>query len=388
MKKLPPRQRAIPSAFDLSEQDLMAILCVDPPGRIVSGLGGGTVHISRHAKGMSVMIFFFWLGFILLVIFLLALDLGVFHRKAHVIRSREAFLWTFFWIFLALLFNVFIYYAYQNHWLGIGMGTGQSRTGSDAALKFFTGYVIEKSLSLDNIFIIAMIFSYFNVSPVYQHRVLFWGILGALIMRGVIIATGAALISKFSWMIYVFGILLILTAVRMLVIRHDNLEPDKNPLVKIARKFYPVTEGFKGSTFFSRVGEKRAITPLFLVLLIIESTDVMFAVDSIPAIFAVTTDTYIVFTSNVFAILGLRALYFALAASMAKFRYMKMSLVFILSYVGVKMLLSHVYPIPTLISLCVITTILLVGICASIYAGERDTAKLASPIRGGEDEGK
>jgi tellurite resistance protein TerC len=333
------------------------------------------------------MVFLFWLGFILLVIFLLALDLGIFHRKAHVIRSREAFVWTFFWIFLALLFNIFIYYAYQHHWLGIGMGHGQSSTGGDAALKYFTGYVVEKSLSLDNIFIIAMIFTYFDVSPIYQHRVLFWGILGALIMRGIMIATGGVLISRFSWMIYVFGILLIVTAVRMLVIRHDNLEPNKNLLVKLARKIYPITQDFEGSKFFSRVGERRAITPLFLVLLIIESTDVLFAVDSIPAIFAVTSDTYIVFTSNIFAILGLRALYFALAAVMAKFRYLKMSLVFILSYVGVKMLLSHVYPIPTLISLCVLTVILLVGILASIYASERDTAKLSSPIGGGKVEG-
>ena len=315
---------------------------------------------------------FFWVGFLLLISLLLALDLGVFHRKMHRIKTREAILWTIFWIFLALLFDVFIYYSYHYHWLGIGESLHHLQSGEDAALKYFTGYIIEKSLSLDNIFVIAMIFAYFHVQALYQHRVLYWGILGALIMRGVMIIAGIALINKFYWMIYLLGILLIFTAVRMLLTRKETIDPDKNLLVQLARKIYPVTKGYEGSKFFSRVGNRRAITPLFLVLLIIESTDVLFAVDSIPAIFAITTDPYIVFTSNVFAILGLRALYFALASMMERFRYLKLSLVFVLAYVGVKMLLSHVYKIPTLISLGIIIVFLSVGIIASIFASHRE----------------
>ena len=320
-----------------------------------------------------------WIGFLIIIVLLLILDLGVFHHKRHVIKTREAILWTLFWISLALLFNIFIYYGYKNHWLGIGSGAHQVRTGGDAALKYFTGYIIEKSLSLDNIFVIAMIFSYFKVPAMYQHGVLFWGILGALIMRGVMIIAGAALIEKFTWMIYVFGIFLIITAIKMLITRHDHIEPEKNVLIKLAKKIFPVTDNYEGAKFFTKLGKAKAITPLFLVLLIIESTDVLFAVDSIPAIFAVTTDPFIVFTSNIFAILGLRSLYFALAAMMDKFRYLKMSLVFVLAYVGIKMTLSHLFPIPTLVSLSIIGTMLFVGIVSSIIAGNRNTAKLKSP---------
>jgi tellurite resistance protein TerC len=323
---------------------------------------------------------FFWLGFLILIFLLLGLDLGVFHRKDHIIGFKEALLWTLFWIFLSLLFNVFIYFAYENQLLGIGVEQHHVQTGIDAALKYFTGYVIEKSLSLDNIFVIAMIFSYFKVPLVYQHRVLFWGILGALIMRGVMINIGAALINTFAWMIYVLGIFLILTAVKMLITRHDNIEPEKNLLIKVAKKIYPVTTEYHGSKFFINLNGVRTITPLFLILLIIESTDVLFAIDSIPAIFAVTTDPYIVFTSNVFAILGLRSLYFALASLMDKFRYLKMSLVFVLAYVGVKMILSHTFTIPTPVSLSIIAGILVVGITASLIASKRDTAKLRSPL--------
>lgn len=321
-----------------------------------------------------------WVGFLLLVFLLLALDLGVFHRKQHVIGAREAIAWSAFWIFLSLVFNGLVYYMYEHHWMGIGLVMGHEVGGKQAAIEFFTGYVLEKSLSLDNIFVIAMIFSYFSVPAIYQHRVLFWGILGALVMRGIMIAAGAVLIQRFSWMVYVFGILLIVTAVKMLIARHDNLQPDKNPLVRLARKLYPVSDAFEGQKFFTRIDGKSAITPLFLVLLIIESTDVLFAVDSIPAIFAVTRDPFIVFTSNIFAILGLRSLYFALAAVMDKFRYLKVSLVFVLAFVGVKMLLAHHYPIPTFFSLSVILGILLVGIAASLYASRRDTAKLRSPL--------
>lgn len=322
----------------------------------------------------------FWIGFLILIFILLALDLGVFHRKAHVIKAKEALLWTIFWIFLALLFNIFIYYAYEHHWLDIGLGKNHLTNGSDAALKYFTGYIIEKSLSLDNIFVIAMIFAYFKVPSIYQHRVLFWGILGALIMRGIMIFAGTALINKFSWMIYIFGILLIITAIKMMVTRHDTIEPEKNILIKFAKKLYPVTSNYVKARFFVRKGKVKAITPLFLVLLIIESTDLLFAVDSIPAIFAITTDPYIVFTSNVFAILGLRSLYFALAAMIDKFRYLKMSLVFVLAYVGIKMILSHSFPIPTLISLAIIATILFVGIAASIIAAKKEVRVLEPPL--------
>jgi len=321
-----------------------------------------------------------WLAFLVIVIGLLALDLGVLNRKAHVISTPEALGWTAIWVILALVFNVAVYYLYEHHLLGIGAELGHELNGRQAALLFFTGYLVEKSLSLDNIFVIALIFAYFRVPAMYQHRVLFWGILGALVLRGAMILAGAALIRRFDWIIYVFGALLILTAVKMLVARHDNLEPNKNPLVKLARRLYPVSPDFEGSRFFTRLEGRRAVTPLFLVLLVVESSDVLFAVDSIPAIFAVTTDPFIVFTSNVFAILGLRSLYFVLAGIMDKFRYLKMSLVFLLAYIGVKMLLSHHYPIPTFVSLCVICGILAVGILASIYAGQRDTARLSGPM--------
>ncbi len=321
-----------------------------------------------------------WAAFIIVILALLALDLGVVNRKAHVIRTPEALAWTAFYVVLALAFNVGVYYLYENHWLGIGQEIGHELTGRQAAVQFLTGYVIEKSLSLDNIFVIALIFTYFQVPLAYQHRILFWGVLGALIMRGAMIAAGAALIRRFDWIVYVFGALLLLTAVKMLVARHDNLRPGANPLVRLARRFYPVTDGFRGAHFFANVGGKRGITPLFLVLLVVESSDVLFAVDSIPAIFAITRDPFLVFTSNVFAVLGLRCLYFALAGLIDRFRYLKMGLVFILAYVGVKMLLSHHHPIPTGVSLVVIAGMLLVAVLASVLGAQRDTARLESPL--------
>lgn len=321
-----------------------------------------------------------WLGFLLLVALMLALDLGVFNRHAHVIKAKEALLWTAFWILLALVFNVAIYFMYENNWLNIGNADGELLPGGQAALQFFTGYIVEKSLSLDNIFVIAVIFSYFKVPAMYQHRVLFWGIVGAVILRGAMIVAGTALIERFTWMTYIFGGLLIATAVKMMITRHETLEPDKNPLVRLARRFYPVSKDFEGQHFFTHLEGRRAMTPMFLVLLVIESTDVLFAIDSIPAIFAVTHDPFLVFTSNIFAILGLRSLYFALAAMMDKFRYLKHSLVFVLSYVGVKMILTHHHPIPTTTSLIVIASLLTVGILASIYAGRRDPVPLASPL--------
>lgn len=330
------------------------------------------------------MTIWLWIGFVVFVLVMLALDLGVLNRKAHVIAPREALVWSGVCVSLALLFTVAVYFIYENHWFGIGVdGAGPNAppplSGKDAAMQFLTGWVIEYSLSLDNIFVIALIFTYFAVPRLYQHRVLFWGILGALVMRGVMIALGAALIHRFHWIIYVFGALLIFTAIKMLRSQDEQIEPENNPLVKIARKLYPVTNEFHEEKFFVKEGGKTAITPLFLVLLVVESTDVLFAVDSIPAIFAVTKEPFLVFTSNVFAILGLRSLYFLLASMLDKFRYLKISLVFILAYVGVKMLVSEHYPIPTSFTLMLIGAVMGMGVVASILRNRRDANRKPPP---------
>ncbi|MFH0982421.1 MAG: TerC family protein [Planctomycetota bacterium] len=328
---------------------------------------------------MDGMVIWLWIGFIAFVLSMIALDLGVFNRKAHVISTREGLAWTGVWVALALLFNAGVYFMYEHHWLGLGWHTIEPLDGQQAFWKFFTGYLIEKALSLDNIFVIALIFAYFRVPRIYQHRVLFWGIMGALLMRGLMIGAGTALIRRFEWTIYVFGALLIVTAVKMLITRPETLKPERNPLVRLARRIYPVSTTFQEQRFFTRVDGRRAITPLFLVLLVVESTDVLFAVDSIPAIFAITRDPFLVFTSNIFAILGLRSLYFALAGMIEKFRYLKVSLVFVLAFVGVKMLLSHHYLIPILFSLSVIIGILLVGVLASIAGAPRPAAPRVPP---------
>ncbi len=321
-----------------------------------------------------------WALFILLVVLLLALDLGVFNKNAHEISTKEATRWTVLWVFISLLFNALIYVMYENNWLGIGLHIGNPLTGEEAALKFFTGYLIEKSLSIDNIFVIAMIFAYFKIPLMYQHRVLFWGILGAIVFRGVIIVVGTSIMRNVEWVNYVFGGLLILSATKMLVTRHDNIEPYKNPIIRLIKRFYPIADALDGGKFFTVVNGKKAMTLLMVALLVIESTDIFFAVDSIPAIFAITTDAFIVFTSNIFAILGLRSLYFVLASMMDKFRYIKMSLVFVLAFVGVKMLLVHHFQFPVFVSLSVILGILLVGIISSVMAAKQDTAKLKSPL--------
>jgi tellurite resistance protein TerC len=311
-----------------------------------------------------------WAGFVVFVLTMLALDLGVINRKAHVIRIREAAIWTSFTVFLALCFNLILYFMYENHWLGMGLGEGHEPTGSRAAIQFLTGYIVELSLSLDNVFVIALIFQYFRIPQIYQHRVLFWGILGALIMRGAMILAGAALIKRFDWIIYVFGAFLIFTAVKMMIVRSETMHPERNLLVRAARRLYPISTALDGQKFFTRMDGHRAMTPLFLVLLLVESSDVLFAVDSIPAIFAITRDPFIVFTSNVFAILGLRSMYFAISGAMEKFRYLKSSLVFVLAFVGVKMLLSHHHPIPGPVSLAVILGILAVGLVASLVTSK------------------
>jgi tellurite resistance protein TerC len=310
-----------------------------------------------------------WVGFLTLVGAMLALDLGVLNKKDHEVGTKEALIWTAVWIGCSLLFNVAVYYIYEHHLFGIGVA--DDRGGRAAAVEFLTGYLIEKSLSLDNIFVIALIFSYFKIPLIYQHRVLFWGILGALIMRGVMVLAGAALIQNFSWMVYVFGGFLIVTAIRMLFQKEENIDPNNNWLVRVARRIFTLAPNLEGNRFFTVYHGKRAVTPLFLVLLVVESSDVLFAVDSIPAIFAVTSDPFIVFTSNIFAILGLRSLYFALASLLDKFRYLKQSLVFVLAYVGVKMILSHTYHVPAGFSLGVIVGVLAVGVIASIIARKK-----------------
>jgi tellurite resistance protein TerC len=326
------------------------------------------------------MTWLLWTGFLTLIGLLLALDLGVLNRKPHVVSAREALGWTGTWIAVSLLFNALIYVMYENHWFGIGESVTHSISGRQAAVDFFTAYVVEKSLSLDNIFVMAMIFSYFGVPPQYQHRVLFWGILGALVMRGGMIAVGLALISMFSWVTYIFGGLLLLTAAKMLIVQDDNLDPEKNVLLRMVRRWIPVTDAFREHFFFVREHGRLMATPLFLTLALVESTDVIFAVDSIPAVFSVTRDPFIVFTSNVFAILGLRSLYFALAAVMDRFQYLKTSLVFLLAFIGVKMIISHHYPISTEVSLAMIGGILLVGVMASLLGANVDTAHLVSPL--------
>jgi len=294
--------------------------------------------------------FWIWIGFTAFVLAMLALDLGVFHRKAHVISIRESLTWTGVWVGLALLFNAGVW----------------SLAGAQKGLEFFTGYLIEKSLSVDNIFVFALLFSYFAVPAKLQHRVLFWGILGALVMRALMIVAGAALITRFTWIIYIFGVFLILTGIKMIVKRDEEFHPERNPVVRWFKKLMRVTSDYRADSFFVRENGLLMATPLFVVLLLVEITDVIFAVDSIPAIFAVTTDPFIVYTSNVFAILGLRSLYFALAGVMGKFHYLKFGLGVVLAFVGVKMLLSHSpYKIDTLVSLGVIVTVLTASVAGS-----------------------
>lgn len=322
-----------------------------------------------------------WAGFILFVTALLTLDLAVVHRKTRVIGTYEALAWTGFWITLAIVFNVGVYFLYEYHWLGMGLTEGRELDGREAALQFFTGYVIEKSLSVDNIFVIAMIFSYFRVPLEYQHRVLFWGIFGAIVLRGIMILGGLALIETFYWMIYVFGALLVFAAIRMLVQRHEQVQPEHNILIRGIKRVIPVSDEFHGDRFIvCRAGGGRMVTPLFLALAMVETADVVFAVDSIPAIIAVTREPFLVFTSNVFAILGLRSLYFVLATVMNRLRYIKTSLVFVLGFVGVKMLLADFYHMPTEISLAVIAAILIAGVLASLLIKSAEGEELVSPL--------
>jgi tellurite resistance protein TerC len=317
-----------------------------------------------------------WLGFILLIGLLLAFDLGVFHRKAHVIQPGEALIWSGVWIVLALLFNVFLYFAYERHWLGLDLPNTEP-DGQTAALAFFTGYILEKSLSVDNIFIIALVFAYFAVPPVYQHRLLYWGILAALLMRGAMILVGVALIEQFHWLLYGFGVILIVTAIRMLFTK-EKRQVHENRLVRIVRKWFPVTDDFEGQKFAVRRDGRRYLTPLALALVAVEGADLILAVDSIPAIFAVTEDPFLIFTSNVFAILGLRSLYFALAHVLERLHYLDRSLAAILALIGAKMLFKdvlHGVPGIMLYTLGAIVLILAAGVIASLVWPRPQTAK-------------
>jgi len=307
-----------------------------------------------------------WAIFIVIILSLLALDLGVFNKGNHEVNAKEALSWTAVWVGLAMLFNVFVYFAFKNDWLGLATSSSDIKTGKDAVLKFFTGYLIEESLSMDNIFVIAMLFAYFKIPLKYQHRVLFWGIMGALVFRGLMIVLGTSLVHKFEWIMYVFGALLVVSAVKMLFGGEEEFDADKNFAVKLIRKFYPVSNELDGGKFFSIKNGVKVATPLFVILMVIETTDIIFAIDSIPAIFAVTTDSFIVFTSNVFAIMGLRSLYFVLASFMEKFKYLKYSLVVLLFFIGAKMLIAHFVKISIPVSLGIIVVILASGVIASL----------------------
>ena len=307
-----------------------------------------------------------WIAFNVFVLAMLALDLGVFHRHAHEIKFKEAAGWSVVWISLALVFNAGLYLFWDR------ISPNSPYSNSQAGLAFLTGYLLEKSLSVDNIFVIALIFTYFSVPQQYQHRVLFWGILGALVMRGIMIALGATLIKEFHWIIYIFGAFLIFTGIKMAFHKDEGIDPEKNPLIWVFRRLMPVSNEYDGQKFFTRRNGVLMATPLFLCLLMVEFTDLVFAVDSIPAIFAVTQDPFIVYTSNVFAILGLRSLYFVLAGMMHQFHYLKLGLAVVLTFVGVKMLLTETaWKIPTELSLLVVAGILVVSVVASLLRARR-----------------
>src|SRR3954469_14693172 len=299
-----------------------------------------------------------WIVFVVAVLIFLALDLGVFHRKAHVVGVREALLWTTIWFLMAMAFGMWIAPAALGDW------------GRPQTLEFITGYIIELSLSMDNVFVIALIFGYFAVPLRFQHRVLFWGILGALVMRGVMIGLGTALINRFQWMLYVLGALLVFTGIRMVFSDDQEVEPEKNMFIRLTRKLFPVSTEFDGQKFTTHYQGRTALTPLALVLVMVETTDLIFAIDSIPAIFGVTTNPFIVFTSNVFAILGLRSLYFVLAGAIGFFRYLKIGLSIVLCFIGLKMLIGKWVHIETKLSLIIVASIILTSILMSVAAAK------------------
>jgi tellurite resistance protein TerC len=301
-----------------------------------------------------------WVGFIAFILAMLALDLGIFHRKAHAIGIREALIWSIVWISLALMFNAGVYCWF----------------GNERALEFLTGYLIEKALSVDNLFVFLILFSYFAVPAALQHRVLLWGIVGALLMRAGFIMAGAALIQQFSWVIYIFGAFLVFTGIKLLATRESEIHPERNFMIRLFRRIVRCVPDYRGSKFSVSEGGRRYATPLLMVLVAIEATDIVFAVDSIPAVFAITTDPFIVFTSNVFAILGLRALYFLLAGMIGKFRYLKVGLGLVLAFVGAKMLLADWIHFPITLSLGIVACLLGLSVAVSIlFPAEQSAAK-------------
>lgn len=318
----------------------------------------------------------FWIGFIAGIVGLISIDLLMTKNKKEPTLGHSL-LWTLIWIFVALLFNVFIYFLYEYGLFGFESG---GLGGATPALQYFTGYIVEKSLSLDNIFIIAFIFSYFQIPLKYQHEVLFYGIIGAIVLRLIMILLGLALLNAFHFMYYIFGSLLLITAFKMLFMHKEEIDPDKNYLTKLMKKVMPVTQKLHEDHFFVRIDGVLHMTPVFLALLVVETTDILFAIDSIPAIFAITKDPFIVFTSNVFAILGLRSLYFVLAHALNKFYYLRYSLIFLLAFVGLKMLLIDFYPIPLSVSLYVILLILAMGVLASYFNWEKIRDIWSSPV--------
>ena len=296
-----------------------------------------------------------WLGFAVVMAVIFIIDMGLFSRKSHEVKFREALAWTLTWVALACAFNVWIYVT----------------MGQEKALEFLAGYLIEESLSVDNLFVFIMIFSYFHISRVHQPKILKWGILGALVMRGIFIFAGIGLIEKFHWMTYLFGGVLLFTGAKMAFGGEEHVEPEKNPLVRLVARFFPITKRIRDDRFFIRKGGKIAATPLFLALLVVESSDVIFAVDSIPAVLSVTRDPLIVYTSNVFAIMGLRSLYYLLANVMEMFVYLKLGISIVLAFVGMKMLLADIYPIPIHFSLGVIVGVLALAIITSVTFGKK-----------------
>jgi tellurite resistance protein TerC len=305
------------------------------------------------------------------IVVLLLIDLVVLQRRAHSIGMKEAGMLSAMWIVLALCFNVFIYFMYDNQWLGAGQAGTRGLSGKEAALQFLAGYLVEESLSVDNIFVFVVIFSYFGVPAKYQHKILFWGILGAIIMRFAFIVTGSVLIARFEWILYIFGVILIVSGWKMMMQKEMEVHPEKNIFIRLTKKWFPVTESFDPPKFFIRKDGKLWITPLLIVLITVETTDVVFAVDSIPAVFGITRDPFIVYSSNMFAILGLRSIYFVLAGMMKSFYYLKYGLSGILIFIGVKMLIVDFAHIPIVASLAVIGGVLTIAVWVSIIRNRR-----------------
>lgn len=332
--------------------------------------------------------------FVCVILAILALDLGVFHRKAHIVSMREAVGWTIVWISVGLAFNVGVYFLYEHQVLGLGQAVpvlgspGELRTvgGAEAAKTFFAAYLLEKSLSMDNVFVIAVIFASLGIPRQFQHRVLFWGILGALVLRGAMIGLGTVLITKFSWIVYVFGGVLILTGIKMALVRTETTDPAASVVIRMLRRVLPLTDRVEGQRFFVTIDGKRFATPLLAALALIEVTDLIFAVDSIPAVFSLTADPFVVLTSNIMALLGLRALYFCLASMITTFRYLKPALIVVLLFAGVKMCLVHTQlKIPMDVSVIVVLGVLVIGVGASLLMDRLQAIRVSSGAEAGDN---